>query len=247
MELGRLPIKLNIFKSMLKYWFRILTLPKTRLVAHCYWALYDQENIQDDWISSIKNIIGSSGFSHIWDEQKTLNEVNPKEISKIVLFITKSFEDQFLQNAQSEISEQKKLYLYKNIPQSFTPAPHLSSLNSRKNRSLFTKLRLGNLKLEIETGRWVNTDSNQRLCKLCTTNQVENEPHFLFDCPALSTTRNPLLEPIYTAHPKLHHMSSVEKTKFIFFNDDLNQSSLDNASILLKNLVVTRESLVNQN
>ena len=38
-ELGRIPIKLNIFKSMLKYWIRLVTLPNTRLVAHCYWSL----------------------------------------------------------------------------------------------------------------------------------------------------------------------------------------------------------------
>ena len=64
MELGRLPIKLNIFKSMLSFWFRLVTLPKTRLVSHCYWSLFDKTDIKDDWMSSIKNIIGSSQWRH---------------------------------------------------------------------------------------------------------------------------------------------------------------------------------------
>ena len=86
----------------------MVTLPKTRLVAHCYWALFGKENIKDDWISSIKNIIGSSGLCHIWNDQDQLHQRNPAEIRGLIYAITKSFEDQFLQNANSEISEQKR-------------------------------------------------------------------------------------------------------------------------------------------
>ena len=192
MELGRLPIKVDIFKSMIKFWFRLVTLPKSRLVSHCYWALLDKVNLQDDWICSIKNIIGSSGLCHFWNDQKLLQKLNPKEIAKTIASITKSFKDQFLQNAISEISDQNKLHLYKNIGQSFKLAPHLAALNSRNERSLITKLRLGSLKLEIETGRWKKMDKNERFCKLCANSKVETESHFLFDCPALEQTRQPL-------------------------------------------------------
>ena len=246
LELGRLPIKINIIKSMLKYWLRLVTLPKSRLVSHCYWTLFNSNDIQDDWISSIKNIIGSSGFCHLWYDQETLNSLNPKDIPKIILTITKSFEDQFLQNANSEITEQHKLHLFKNVNQTFKVAPHLSHLVTRKKRSLFTKLRLGTLKLEIETGRWSNIESNQRFCKLCSNNQVENESHFLFDCPAQSQTRASFLEPILVAHPNFKYMSSVQKTNFLFFNDKLNKVSTDNAAILLNNLMLARENLLKQ-
>ena len=65
MELGRLPIKLNIIKAMLKFWFRLVTLPQNRLVSQCYWTLQNIPNFHDTWLNSIKNIIDSSGFSHI--------------------------------------------------------------------------------------------------------------------------------------------------------------------------------------
>ena len=245
MELGRLPIKLNIFKSMLKFWFRLVTLPKSRLVSHCYWALLKQPNIQDDWINSIKHIIGSSGFCHFWNDQEQIQHLNPKEVPKIISLILKSFEDQFLQNAHSEISAQNKLHLFKDIPQTLEVATHLTALNTRKKRSLFTKLRLGTLKLEIETGRWDKTNKNERFCKLCTMNRIENESHFLFDCPALTLIRNPLLHDIYTIHPELAHLPSEIKIRRLFFNEKLDQPTLDLASTLLLELTLARDKVLN--
>ena len=246
MELGRLPIKLDIHTSMLKFWFRLISLPKTRLVSHCYWALLDKVNIQDDWICSIKNIIGSSGFCNVWNDQESLHQINQKEIPKIISSIRNSFKDQFLQNAQSEISNQSKLYLYKNIEQSLKVAPHLSAINSRSKRSLFTKLRLGTLKLEIETGRWTKKDRDQRFCKLCSTNKIENESHFLFDCPALSSTRNILLKDLYSCCPKLFPFwSSEEKLTFLFFNDNLDSTTVEYSATYLRELFATRDKLLN--
>ena len=43
----------------------------------------------------------------------------------------------------------------------------------------------------IETGRWVGTDRKHSLCQICHSDQdVEDEQHFLFDCPAYSNVRS---------------------------------------------------------
>ena len=126
MELGRLPIKLNIIKAMLKFWFRLVTLPQNRLVSQCYWTLQNITNFHDTWLDSIKNIIDSSGFSHIWANQKQLHQLDPHAISQVVNSIMKSLECQFLQNANSEVKEQTKLHLFSNITSSLKPAPYLT-------------------------------------------------------------------------------------------------------------------------
>ena len=244
-ELGRLPIKLNIFKAMLKYWFHLITLPKSRLVSHCYWTLVGKTNFHDEWISSIKNIIQYSGFCHLWNDQESISQFNPKDIPNIITGITKSLEDQFLQNATAEISSQSKLNLYQKMERTFKVAPYLVTINNRKKRSLFTKLRLGTLKLEVETGRWNKTNKNERFCKLCTGNKVETESHFLFDCPALSDVREPLLNNIFELHPNLIFRSSEDKTIKLFFNECLDIPSLELASTLLYNLISHRDNLLN--
>ena len=40
--------------------------------------------------------------------------------------------------------------------------------------------RFGILPLRIETGRFVNEALDNRLCRLCNSNAVEDEIHFLF-------------------------------------------------------------------
>ena len=51
------------------------------------------------------------------------------------------------------------------------------------NRRALTKLRTSTHKLAIETGRRTQTDRNDRLCTQCTQSKIEDEIHFLFDCP----------------------------------------------------------------
>jgi len=42
----------------------------------------------------------------------------------------------------------------------------------------------------VDTGRWVGTERKDRLCQVCHSMQdVEDEQHFIFDCPAYSHIR----------------------------------------------------------
>ena len=245
-SLGRLPIKINIFKSMIKYWFRLVTLPKSRLVSHCYWSLFNNANTEDSWICSIKNIIDSSGLSYIWSDQKSLQDLDSRALASLTTNILKSLECQFLQNANSEIRQQSKLHLFKNIDHSLKPAQYLSVINSREERSLFSNLRLGTLKLEIETGRYDKIDKGRRFCRLCDSGKIENECHFLFDCPALTIPRSPILENIIRMHPRISQLSTEDKIKFLFFNNDLDTPTLMAASNLLQDLFRERKNLFNE-
>ena len=47
MELGRFPIDTNVHDAMLKYWFRLISLPASRLVSHCYWSIFNNPNVTE--------------------------------------------------------------------------------------------------------------------------------------------------------------------------------------------------------
>ena len=244
LALGRLPIKLNIFKAMIKYWLRLVALPQDRLVSKCYWALLRDLNTQDSWICSIKNIIDSAGLSYLWSEQNSLHELDPPTFNHLATNILKSLECQFFQNAIAEINQQNKLHLFRSIDHSLKPAPYLTAIVSREERSLFSNLRLGTLKLEIETGRHNKIESDRRFCKLCNSNKIGNESHFLFDCPTLMAARKRSLENIYNIHPHLSSLPSIERVKFLYFNDQLDNPTLIAASSLLKDLFETRKIIL---
>ena len=52
------------------------------------------------------------------------------------------------------------------------------------------KLRISSHKLRIETGRYDNLPRGERLCNLCNCNRIEDETHFLLDCPSFSSIRD---------------------------------------------------------
>ena len=200
--------------------------------------------VRYDWLTSIKNIIDSSGLSYLWTDQESFHQQDPRVIANLTTAILKSLEDQSLQNAEAEINGQNKLHLFKNVSKSRKPAPYLTKITNRNERSLFAKLRLGTLKLEIETGRHENLKSSERFCKLCSSNKIGDETHFLFDCPALDSTRNPILDNISDARQHFKYLSSKEKTKFLYFNNQLDNPTLCAASSLLQELNEKRSSLL---
>ncbi len=59
------------------------------------------------------------------------------------------------------------------------------------------------------TGTWYGVKEEDRLCKACNNNQIENEYHFIFHCNAYSTLRTTFY----------HLISSVMPT-FIDNNDE---------------------------
>ena len=63
--------------------------------------------------------------------------------------------------------------------------------------SLFTKFRLSNHSLMIEKGRYTNIELGDRSCPFCP-DQVENEIHFLVQCPLYTKLREKMLEDIAT-------------------------------------------------
>ena len=59
-------------------------------------------------------------------------------------------------------------------------------------RSL-TRFRITNHKLMIECGRCHNIPQEERICKLCKSNEIENEGHFLISCDAYDNIRQDFL------------------------------------------------------
>ena len=44
--------------------------------------------------------------------------------------------------------------------------------------------------MKIETDRYQGIPVDKRICKLCTSNDIEDTYHFMFKCPALQNIRN---------------------------------------------------------
>lgn len=68
--------------------------------------------------------------------------------------------------------------------------------------------------------RQTTRDPNQRLCTLCTRNEVENEEHFLLTCPTYDTYRTELMLTYSTTCPNLVHLKTTDKFTWILTSEN---------------------------
>ena len=68
-------------------------------------------------------------------------------------------------------------------------------IKNLQHRKTVAKLRSGNHDLRIETGRHCvpKIPENVKICQHCSSNNIENEIHFIFDCSLHSHTTEKIL------------------------------------------------------
>ena len=132
--------------------------------------------------------------------------------------------DNYVIKWKSTIEKTPKLRTYIMFKDIFEPETYIIKCMSRRRRSLMSQFRTGILRLEIETGRYVpifdknlkknrKRTANERICKLCRLNVIENEYHFLCVCPVYNSRRTILFEEIELKHVHFHTLSLSDKKK----------------------------------
>ena len=87
----------------------------------------------------------------------------------------------------------------------------------RYHRSLFAQFRCGILPLQIEVGRYRNISLCDRICPICECS-VEDEIHFLCQCPCYSDARDVLFEKAKREHPDFINCDVIDQFVFLMSN-----------------------------
>ena len=82
-------------------------------------------------------------------------------------------------------------------------------------RSIFCQFRSGILHLAIETGRYRNIPADERLCKICNLNLVEDEIHFLCFCPRYQELRTELYQNVLSLDCLFPQYTDTEKLRIL--------------------------------
>ena len=81
------------------------------------------------------------------------------------------------------------------------PSTYLDLTRKNASRKALVKLRISSHKLLIETGRYDNIPRNERVCNVCNRKTIEDEIHFLLDCPSYSSLRDMFFSKIEPSLP----------------------------------------------
>ena len=116
---------------------------------------------------------------------------------------------------QYETDNCSLLVTYKLFKQSIYQEPYLDILMNKQVRSTMACFRISAHNLHIERGRYNNTDVKLRSCHICNTDAVEDEMHFLTQCPAYNVARYNLFQKIESLCKNFAHLNNEMKMTWL--------------------------------
>ena len=223
-ETGRVP--LFVFRKiiMIKYWVKIVSQDDSSLLKQIYFMLKEDADVNrnysgKNWASNIKSILQEHGFGYVWNDQ--LNSEIPFTAIRQRIF------DMYHQKWYSDINNSNRLQSYCLFKHDFKLESYLTDITENKYKIALARFRTSSHSLMIEKGRYDDSPRQQRLCKSCNMNQIENEYHFLLVCPYHRDLRSKYLKPYFCHWPSLNKfevlLSSSSKkvisnlAKYIYF------------------------------
>ena len=202
-ELGKYKLEYIIASRMLMFWYRIVHGKQgklTNIMYNFYFALHQSGSYTLPWLGKIKNLLDSLGFSFIWD-----NQAQGIEFSVFKRIVSQRISDTRQHDWYNDVNTNSQCVVYRIYKQTLVFEDYLISLNpcDRKN---FCRFRCLNNKLPIVTGRYANIPRGERICEYCTLNQIGDEYHYLFQCPAFENYRKQAMKKYFWKQPNVYKM-----------------------------------------
>ena len=233
-ELGKYPLLIQSMAQCLNYKLSLLSRKSNNnLIGN---TLLELENLRklkcDSWLSRVcqieeilqmpKNIFFSKSSG------KTLSTLLKSKFD--VHFLEKIRE---IKISKSDSHDENKLRTYKTFKSSFTREPYVDLVRNRNQKCFLSRLRVSSHNLRIERGRHTRpvTPVEQRTCQFCCPGpptphpstpspstprppplpSVDDEYHFLVQCPVFAADRNCLYKRLELVNPKFAALTLDEK------------------------------------
>lgn len=141
-----------------------------------------------NWVTNIKNLLKKCKMEKYWNDQSV------PHIDSFALACTEYLQNEYIEEWKILIHKQPILRTYVLFKSDFNFENYLQ-INSMHIRTIIAQFRLSSHQLQIEKGRHHKPKpipAENRFCLKCKNNDVEDEFHFLLQCPAYSDLRREL-------------------------------------------------------
>jgi hypothetical protein len=242
-ELGRRPLLTLLLPHATKYWLQICKTPSIKLVRDAYQDLHINLTRGFNWANAIQLIWTTFSFEEIWH-----NQGSPFKHKAIKLLIQAIQAKHDLAWINKLNETESKLRTYKLFKNTFSLERYLL-LNNVMQRKEFTKLRISAHQLQIEMGRYTvpkKTPLENRICKYCNTNQIEDEKHFLMFCPLYLTERQNLYSTLHS-FTSFQSLNDNEQFTFLMSYNDGDMEIFKHISKFIDVCVQKRKDVVDSN
>ena len=188
-EFGRMSLSFNICVSVLKYYERLTEMHYGRLLKIAFLQSLKLANKgHKTWVSEVHKLVS---ILQIKGDHETSIQENWE------CQLRSKFQERWI----ADLSDSVKGPLYLQIKNAqLNMSEHLTQVVSRSKCRNLSKFRTGAHSLAIELGRHKQLPREDRLCRTCRV--VEDEAHFLFDCPCYFLVRQNHC-PLFTAERQI--------------------------------------------
>ena len=185
-ELGKFPLLIHVIQKTLTYIKKIYKLPDSSLAKLAF--LTSKELYLNGRESFYSNVVNSlkKHFPTLQEPVDLESFTNDNTIKTII----DKIKTDYVSGWKHQLSNSSKLTFYNKIKKEYKQEQYLTIVKNPCQRRLYTKLRISNHKLLIEYGRYHQIPREERICKHCNLNAIENEFHFAFECPKYDNLRN---------------------------------------------------------
>ena len=222
-ELGRHPIAIKAINRSIKFYNKCLDRTDDKLVKQAMIEATNQHHKgTKSWFTKFedlnKNLSPRPAQSNMTNYQKRkLNKSYERSIQN-------KYEDYWLEQINSTQSKSKnrggnKLRTYNKVKQHFALEKYLTTVYNPIHRASLTQLRLSSHRLNIESLRGKVLKAEERVCKICNLNSIEDEIHLLTICPKYETLREDLYNSMNN-YPQTCTLNKEDRAIWLLSNED---------------------------
>ena len=131
-----------------------------------------------------------------------LPDFNPDLLDIMVNSYVSLMKQEYISYWQNTLQHSQKLKFI-DLLKPIIPQCYLDVTIGTAGRRALVKLRISNHKLMIEIGRYNQTTKDNRHCPFCGCTVIEDEVHFLFQCPTYYMIRNKFYYKVKTLIPNI--------------------------------------------
>ena len=224
-DMGWIPDTYRHYYEVLKWWLRIKSYTNRMTKNVLLWSIELASQGYKNWCWKVKKLCICIGIPDIYcpNEQTSFSIKEANEyISHHLLLVANDHWLEKLNKPAINSETGGKLQHYRVFKVDPVPACYVLAPLSPGHRWVLASLRAGCLPLAVETGRYrtPKVPLVDRLCLLCNCGQIEDEMHFLVECPYLHTERFNLFCNIarvdsefitYSSYDKFLYLMSAER------------------------------------
>ena len=193
--------------NMIHYWNRMIEMDNNRLTKQVF--LYDKQMCKENWCDEIKMLCNATGHMPNFNNLLHID---------IEYFNEKNHEN-FENRWNYGLSSKPKLRTYITFKNTINTEDYVKQCISRRKRSLLAQFRLGILPLAIETGRFKGVEARERVCKICNTDNVEDEMHMLNTCCVYNNIRSEMYNRVRQKFSNFINLDDDQKFQYLIKNE----------------------------